>query len=120
MNAEKAINAHRKWKERFYIAMQKHEQLNVAEILADDSCEFGKWLHGEAKGQFGHLASYKTCVELHAAFHQEAGKIAQDINAGNFQDANRKIITLNAPYAQASGALSVGVIAMFKEAETLN
>jgi methyl-accepting chemotaxis protein len=119
MNANKAIDAHRQWKERFYVAMQKRAQLNIAEIQADNCCEFGKWLHGEAKAKFSHLASYKTCVALHATFHQEAGKIAQDINAGNFQEANRKIVTLEAPYAQASGALGVGVVAMFKEAETL-
>jgi methyl-accepting chemotaxis protein len=119
MNAEKAIEAHRKWKERFYIAMQKREHLNVAEILADNCCEFGQWLHGEAKEKFGHLASYRTCVELHAAFHQEAGKVAQDINTGNFLEANKKMVMLNAPYAQASGALSVGVVAMFQEVTTL-
>jgi hypothetical protein len=119
MNAEKAIAAHRKWKERFYIAMQKRENLNIAEILADNCCEFGQWLHGEAKGKIGHLASFKTCVELHAAFHQEAGRIAQDINAGNFLEANKKIVASNSPYANASGALSVVVVAMFKEAASI-
>jgi hypothetical protein len=56
---------------------------------------------------------------LHAAFHQEAGKVAQDINTGNFLEANKKMVMLNAPYAQASGALSVGVVAMFQEVTTL-
>jgi hypothetical protein len=98
--------------------MQKREQLNLAEVQADNCCEFGRWLHGDAKEQFGQLASFKTCVELHAAFHQEAGRVAQDINAGNFLEANKMIVSMDGPYAQASGALSVGVVAMFREATT--
>ena len=44
-------------------------------------CELGTWLHGKAKSQIGHLASYVECVQKHAAFHVEAGKVAAIINA---------------------------------------
>jgi methyl-accepting chemotaxis protein len=118
MNSEEAIQAHRAWKERFFVAMAKRQPLNVQAILADDCCDFGKWLYGQAKDKYGHLSSYRECVALHAAFHQEAGKIAQEINDGEFLNASHQFLNHDTAYAKASAALIMGTIAVFKELQT--
>ena len=116
MNAEQAIKAHREWKARFLAAMGKLEKMDVSRIRADDLCHFGQWLHGsEAKGAFGHLAEYRQCVEAHKAFHAEAGRVAELVNAADMHAAASKL-NHGTPYAEASESLSMAVIAMFKAA----
>lgn len=118
MNAKEAIRQHRKWKERFMVAIAKKEHLNADEISADNICIFGRWLHGEAKENFGSLASFVDCVAKHAAFHVEAGKIAKKINYGERLAASYQLIAgHDTPYQKTSEALSKCVIAMFREAE---
>jgi len=116
MTRDDAIRAHREWKTRFLVAMAKNERMNVAEISADNCCKFGKWLHAEAKNRLGQIRGYQECVEAHAAFHFEAGKIAQCVNDGRIEEANQ-MLGYDTPYAKASEELSVRVFAMFKEAE---
>jgi hypothetical protein len=118
MNAGEAIQAHRAWKERFFVAMAKRQQMDVQGILADNCCDFGKWLYGEAKDKLGHLPSYEECVALHAAFHQEAGKVAQEINDGEFLNASHQFINHGTPYAKASEALIKATLALFNELPT--
>jgi methyl-accepting chemotaxis protein len=120
MNAEKAVQAHRAWKERFLAAMIKREQMNVEEIRSDCCCDFGKWLRGDAKNKYGHLASYTQCVALHANFHLEAGKIAQEINDGEFLLASHQFINPDTPYAKASQALIDATIALGNDAKAEN
>ena len=116
MTPDEAIRAHREWKTRLLAAMAKQEQMNVAEIASDKCCKFGKWLHAEAKAKFGQLPSYQHCVEVHAAFHVEAAKVAQRVNEGQVKEANQ-MLGYDTPYAKASETLTVGVFAMFKERE---
>lgn len=114
MDADRALQVHRVWKDRFRTAMARHEQLNVDEIAADDCCPFGQWLHGEAKACFGHAPAYACCIDAHAAFHREAGKVAQRVNAGQSLEADA-MLAYGTPYAHASEALAKSVIALFKE-----
>lgn len=116
MDANKALKAHRAWKDRFRVAMAKREQMDVARIGADCHCDFGKWLHGEGKQRFGHAARYAQCVTDHAAFHVEAAKVAEAVNAGRLLDAE-KMLAFGTTYAKASETLSMTVVAMFKEAD---
>ena len=114
MNADQAIAAHREWKNRFLAAMGEQKQLNVDEIEADNCCAFGKWLYGRGKTDFGQTANYQKCVAAHAAFHLEAAKVARLVNEGKLQAATSMLMS-GTPYAQASEALTIKVIGMFKE-----
>lgn len=116
MTPDAAIDAHRKWKTRFLVSMSKQEQMNVQEVAADNCCQFGKWLHADGKASYGHLSGYQHCVVVHAAFHAEAGKVAEQINQGNMADANR-MLGYGTPYTETSEALTVAVVTMFREAE---
>lgn len=116
MTADEAIKAHKEWKERFFVAMAKREQLDVERIALDNCCKFGKWLHGVANENFGHLASYRECVALHAEFHRAAANIAQEINAGQYLRASQDVVGHDSPYAQISAELTISVVTMFREA----
>lgn len=115
MDANTALKAHRAWRDRFRVAMAKREQLDVARIGADCHCDFGQWLHGEGKRQFGRASLYGQCVADHAAFHVEAAKVAEAVNAGQLLKVE-KMLAFGTPFAKASETLSMTVIAMFKEA----
>jgi len=113
MTSDEAISAHREWKNRFRAALTNREILEVAKISSDQSCPFGIWLHGEAKASFGEHTEYATCVAHHAAFHQEAGKIAEKVNLREFL-AVEGMMSRYSDYANASEALIVSVRELFR------
>lgn len=76
-----AIEAHNEWKIKLSHAALHQEHLDSAKISRDDCCKFGKWLYGKGKSNFNHLASFQNCVAKHAAFHAEAGNVAETINS---------------------------------------
>ena len=96
-----AISRHTEWKFRLRGAITRQEKLDADSIACDDRCVFGKWLHGSAMQKYGSLAIFKTCLADHAAFHKEAGKVASEINAGNFAQAE-KMLDYGTPYHSAS------------------
>jgi hypothetical protein len=89
VDLDKAIQAHGEWKAKFRSTMQKKQQLDAAAIAKSNACPLGQWLHGDAKARYGSLASYKSCVEKHAAFHAEAGKVGNAITAGSTRKPSR-------------------------------
>lgn len=111
MNASQVIAAHREWKEHFRIAMATREPFDLKQVASDCCCEFGHWLHSEAKKTFGHLPAYTKCVAQHALFHEEAARIAALINDGKLLEAE-KMIAQGTPYARASENMGIAVIEM--------
>lgn len=115
MDLESAIGKHAEWKVKLRGAISNKEKLDAATISKDNCCELGKWLHGEAKANFGNLSSYGACVSKHAAFHVEAGRVAAAINAGRFSDAEA-MLGSGTPYNTVSSAVGVAIIGLKKEA----
>ncbi|HOY21608.1 MAG TPA: CZB domain-containing protein [Cellvibrio sp.] len=115
MDLDSAIQKHSEWKMKFRTAISKKESLDAATIAKDNCCELGKWLHGEAKLKFSKLASHNECMTKHAAFHQEAGKVAALINAAKYSEAEAAIGSGTA-YATVSSAVGVAIIKLKKEA----
>lgn len=113
MDLAKAIQRHAEWKMKFLSAMRQHQALDPVIIAKDNYCELGKWLHGEGKAKFGNLDSHAGCVLSHAAFHVEAGKVAQAINAKNYIEAEN-MLDDGTPYANASDEI-VGTIMKLKD-----
>jgi len=114
MDLNTAIQKHAEWKTKFRSAMMKHEQLDVATIAIDNCCELGKWLHGEAKDQFGQLVSHADCLKKHAEFHAQAGKVALEINNKNYTLAETLLAT-GSTYAAASSAVGGAIMRLKKE-----
>jgi len=115
MDFELARQAHNEWKIKLRTAIAKQEHLDAASISSDNRCQLGEWLHGEAKVKYGKLASYADCVSKHAAFHQEAGKVAQTINLKNYAQA-KTMMDANTPYALAANAFIIAMGVLKKEA----
>ena len=116
MNLDDALAAHASWKVKFRTAIDKREQLDAGAIGRDNGCELGKWLHGPAKGQVGLLPEYSACVKEHAVFHVEAGKVAQAINSGRYEEAT-DMIAAGTPYDRASSTVGASIVRLRKVAK---
>jgi len=113
MNLDEAITKHAEWKVKFRSAMGKKEQLDAGAIRMDNRCDLGKWLHGDGKASHGSNADFSALVTKHAEFHKAAGKVAEVINAGNYEQAE-KMLASNTDYAQASSNVAGAINSLKK------
>ena len=86
-----AIAAHGKWKVTLRNAAIRGETLDAATISRDDCCALGKLIHGPEGQRWGHSPIFVDLVEKHKVFHQRAGNIAQIINSGQREKAERML-----------------------------
>lgn len=115
MDLDKAVKTHGDWRVKLRSAIQSKEKLDARSIAADNTCELGKWLHGEAKAKYAGLKSFAACVDKHAAFHRAAGKVASAINAGQYTQAEA-MLAGGTEYATASSMVGGAIIGLRKEA----
>ena len=116
MDLNAILTKHAGWKLKFRIAISKKETMDAETISKDNYCEFGKWLHGEAKAQFNNFPGFSECARKHAAFHVEAGKVAKAVNDKKYEEAATMLDDPDSPYTQASAAFGVAIIHLRKEA----
>lgn len=114
MDLSEAMKAHAEWKIKFRNAISKKDTVDVATISADNCCALGKWLHGDGKIKFGQMKSHADCVAQHVLFHQEAGKVAQTINAKNYAEA-AAMISPSTPFFTASNNVVVAIGTLKRE-----
>jgi methyl-accepting chemotaxis protein len=99
------VKSHQSWMARFYAAIANEEQLDVATISKDNECELGRWLHSDfVRPYASHLPRYHTCVEKHAMFHVEAGKVAELINVRDYETA-QQLLNHASNFSRSSAAL---------------
>lgn len=116
MDLDTAIQVHTDWKTKLRFAITKRESpIDVATISKDNHCELGRWLCGEGKTRYDHLASYRECVIKHAAFHAEAGKVASAINERKYLEAS-VMMNSSTSFGLASNSLVLAIIRLRKEA----
>ncbi len=114
VDLDKALEKHSEWKVKLRTAISKHEKMDVVTISKDNCCEFGKWLHGDAKSRLAHQPSYSECVSKHAAFHVEAGRVATMINAKKYSEAEAMLGSGSA-FVSASTAVGVAIMRLKKD-----
>jgi len=114
IDLDKAIDKHSEWKVKLRTAISKGEEMDAVTISRDDCCDFGKWLYGDIKSYLADQASYSECVSKHAAFHIEAGKVANMINAKKFKEADA-MLGNGSPFASASAAVGVAIMRLKKD-----
>jgi methyl-accepting chemotaxis protein len=114
MNFEEAIARHTEWKIIFRSAISKKELVDAATIRRDDCCILGKWLHGEGKSHHESNATFANLVTVHADFHQNAGRVADAINAGRYDEAET-LIGVWSEYSSASLAVIDAIEAVRKD-----
>ncbi len=104
MDFEKAIRAHVQWKSKLiaYIANPNHS-VNAATVAKDDSCELGKWIHGEGQ-KHSKSPEFAKLVTDHARFHSAAADIVRKADAG--QHVSQEVaLGAKSDYASASTAV---------------
>jgi hypothetical protein len=100
---KKAIAAHGAWKDRLSGAIATGKlEMPVANVKADNLCEFGKWLYGEAAG-LAPADRHAKVKDLHAAFHRAAGSVAELATSGKKAEAQA---ALTGEYTSASEKLT--------------
>ena len=114
MDLDSAVGKHAEWKVKLRGAIQRCETLDAAAVAADNCCDLGRWLHGDARRAVGAAAgpALQDCIAKHAAFHREAGKVAQAINAGKMAEADA-MLDAGSPYSAASTGVA-GAISRLK------
>lgn len=116
MDLLEAAKAHSQWKVRLMTAINKKEQMDVNMVASDHDCPLGQWLHGDAKAKYSGLRSFKNCVSAHAHFHEEAGKIASQINQGQYAAAT-ELLDGGSHYSLASTTVAEAIRALKAEAQ---
>lgn len=117
MDLNQAIAAHAQWKQRFRSAITSRATLDTAEIRQHDRCALGCWLHGAGSAEHGARPQFVHLIEQHRRFHAEAARVAQAINAGQYDQALEMIEGPTA-YGQATVAIGQAVQALRQALET--
>jgi len=115
MNFDEAIQKHAEWKLKFRTAMSKQEQMDSATISKDNCCQLGQWLYGEGKSKYGKRPEFDKVLALHKAFHVEAGKVSQLINAKKYAEAEQALGNGTA-YGSASNSVGIAIVVLKKAA----
>jgi Chemoreceptor zinc-binding domain len=115
MDFNDAIKAHSDWKMKLRGAISAQSQLDADTIAKDNCCVLGKWLHGESKLRYSKFPAFQECLKSHAAFHQEAGKVAWTINQGQYAAAS-KMLESGSPYIGVSNAVVIAIGALKRQA----
>jgi methyl-accepting chemotaxis protein len=115
IDLDEAIQAHGEWKVKLSDACQSRSRLDCASISRDDCCKLGVWLHGKARRDYRQLPGYLDCVNKHAAFHREAGKVAELINNGEYAVAKSQLDT-GERYASTSSQVCSAISALKQQA----
>jgi Chemoreceptor zinc-binding domain len=114
MDFENAIAAHVEWKTKLRAAITAQSELDALTAAKDDVCPLGKWLHGDARTKYAHLAEYAGCLQSHAAFHREAGRVATLINGKRYTEAT-SALDAGSPYAKASMDATIAISKLRKQ-----
>jgi hypothetical protein len=102
---ERAIAAHAKWTYRLMeVAESGSGKWSVAEVRADDRCEFGCWLEQlPARKRYSDQCSHIT--SLHTEFHSIAAEILALALLGEKEEA-KAAMALGSRFKQVSGELT--------------
>ncbi len=89
-----AITAHAQWKQRLRTAVaagRVEPGTDLAVVARDDACDFGRWLHGEARG-ITEPALLGPIIDAHAAFHRETAAVLVAVDGGRLAEAKRHLM----------------------------
>ncbi|WP_028025436.1 CZB domain-containing protein [Enterovibrio calviensis] len=103
---DNAVGAHGAWKQKLRTAINTGEcESTPDKVKQDNNCSFGKWLHHRIDGEHKRSDFYKEVVDLHAAFHREAGAILELALNGDKDTANERM-KLGSQFAVLSANLT--------------
>ena len=101
-----ALAAHEGWKRRLHDAIAtRSAEITVEQASVDDACAFGKWLHNDVPWRIRKVWDYANVRKLHAAFHEEAGRVLALALAGQ-ADAAIAAMSTGSPFHTCSERLA--------------
>ncbi|MBA4257219.1 MAG: chemotaxis protein [Polaromonas sp.] len=100
LDFDKVIAAHQQWRVTLRNAALKGKQVDADTVRRDDCCALGKWIHGPGGQRWSNVATFTTLVGHHKTFHLEAAKVAEVINAGQVDKAQR-MMDSGTPFVEA-------------------
>ncbi len=114
---DKAVGAHRAWKQRLKAVIETGEsEITVEAASRDDLCAFGQWLYGTTIAQGAkELPDYKGVKALHASFHHYAAEILDLALQGKKAEASA-LLGVTANYSKVSAQLTQAMIKWQKDA----
>lgn len=115
MDLEQANAAHAEWKIKLRTAINSRDTVDAAGIAADDRCPLGKWLKTEGRASLGALPEFTECLNRHAEFHREAGKVAQAVNQRRYDEAEA-MLGADTAYTAATRAVATAILSLRKKA----
>jgi hypothetical protein len=100
-----AIVAHSQWITQLKIAIEDGtSKFDPDIVMADNHCEFGKWLYDDFPTAAKKGASFELIRETHAAFHRNAATILRLALTGNRAAAVEQM-NLQGEFMRLSGRL---------------
>ena len=112
LSLEQVLSAHAAWHERFIEVMHgaKDADFELTRVYQSNFSFLGKWLEGEAKTLFGHLAEYDAVCKAHEAFHGSAGVALGQHQMGNEEFAQQFLKTT---YRMAFNTVKIELTKLF-------
>lgn len=109
------VASHGYWKEQLCDAIANKTTVNIDEILKDDVCDLGHWLHSEAEHpHISHLQSYHDLKKKHAEFHIQAAKVSEYINEKKYETALR-LTECTSAFESASSEVIAAIFQLKKD-----
>jgi uncharacterized phage infection (PIP) family protein YhgE len=111
-----AISAHASWKQRLRTAVNTGrvgKDTNPTTVARDNACDFGRWLHGEARDTVD-PTRLKQIINLHATFHHEAAAVLAAVARNDLEEAKKQLLDDNG-YAGALAALTDFLLSWSRE-----
>lgn len=108
---DKVIEAHQQWRVTLRNAALKGKQVDADTLRKDNCCALGKWIYGPGGSKWGRSAHFTQLVSHHKTFHSEAGKVADAINSGNV-DGAQKMMLPDTPFVQAGHSVTQAIRAL--------
>ncbi len=100
LDFDKVIAAHQQWRVTLRNAALKGKQVDADTVRRDDCCALGKWIYGPGGQRWSQVPVFTSLVSHHKTFHLEAAKVADTINAGKVEKAQR-MMDSETPFVQA-------------------
>ena len=112
--APDAIASHVRWKIALLLSARMREPLSpraTRAIQHPEECSIRKWLLSEHTLHLRGTPEYLATLDLHAAFHGQMQQIAELINAGDYDRAER-LLNAPEPFQSASTALANAIMTL--------
>ncbi len=84
---DEALKTHQQYSITLRNAILRKLTLDADTLRRDDCCHLGEWLRGPGGQRWAHQPAFTELVQQHRAFHLEAGKVADAINARRMAEA---------------------------------